>query len=370
MLPDQRREFLASRLVPLELPAHSLLFARGDHGDRFFILVDGELEIALDDGRQDRAGSGVRRRDRPAAGRPPHGLRPCGRRLPRSTRSIAETFLDAVLGHARSRSVRRGRRSRSHRHRVGCLVVRTTIWGCRGSLCDAGACDRALRGHTSCVHVRTASGRGCGVLDAGTGARALGRGARRAGRRPDRALSHAPPPRPCRGARVLRPAVRAGHDGGDPRTAPRARNRSSVGSRPTSRRRFSPSLERIPARIEFVEVWHERYDVDGLAITAAPVSHPGRTVGYRLEERGRSLAFVPDNEPGLDPDAALELATGADVLFHDAQYTEEEYADEGRVGARLAAGLRAPRAHGEPAPSRHVPPRPGPHRRAARADGA
>jgi ribonuclease BN (tRNA processing enzyme) len=86
----------------------------------------------------------------------------------------------------------------------------------------------------------------------------------------------------------------------------------------------------VPARIEFIEVWHDRYVVDGLAITAAPVSHPGRTVGYRLEEAGRTLAFVPDNEPGLDPEAALELATGADVLFHDAQYTEEEYAT--RVG--------------------------------------
>ena len=93
---------------------------------------------------------------------------------------------------------------------------------------------------------------------------------------------------------------------------------------------FPVPFERVPARIEFIEVWHERYDVDGLAITAAPVSHPGRTVGYRLEEAGRTLAFVPDNEPGLDPEAALELATGADVLFHDAQYTEEEYAT--RVG--------------------------------------
>ena len=42
------------------------------------------------------------------------------------------------------------------------------------------------------------------------------------------------------------------------------------------------------------------------------------------------MAFIPDNEPGLDPESGLELAGGAEVLFHDAQYTEEEY--KTRVG--------------------------------------
>jgi ribonuclease BN (tRNA processing enzyme) len=60
------------------------------------------------------------------------------------------------------------------------------------------------------------------------------------------------------------------------------------------------------------------------------VRHPGPTVGYRIEEDGVSLAFVPDNEPGLDRESGLELAGGADVLMHDSQFTDEEYAT--RVG--------------------------------------
>jgi ribonuclease BN (tRNA processing enzyme) len=42
------------------------------------------------------------------------------------------------------------------------------------------------------------------------------------------------------------------------------------------------------------------------------------------------VAYVPDNEPGLDGAEAIALAAGADVLLHDAQYTTEEYAR--RVG--------------------------------------
>jgi CRP-like cAMP-binding protein len=90
-------------LVPVELRANAPLFARGDHGDRFFILVDGELEIVLDEGvKVERAPAYV-------------GEIALLRDVPRtaSVRATAdsslysldrEAFLDAVLGHARSRT--------------------------------------------------------------------------------------------------------------------------------------------------------------------------------------------------------------------------------------------------------------------------
>jgi CRP-like cAMP-binding protein len=103
ILPAQRRELLASRLLPLELPAHALLFARGDHGDRFFILVEGELEIELTDGVKVEAA--------PASVGEIALLRDVPRTATVRVRTDSslfsldrETFLDAVLGHVRSRS--------------------------------------------------------------------------------------------------------------------------------------------------------------------------------------------------------------------------------------------------------------------------
>jgi hypothetical protein len=58
------------------------------------------------------------------------------------------------------------------------------------------------------------------------------------------------------------------------------------------------------------------------------------TVGYRITENGASLACLPDHEPALgvdhcpgEPDwtSGFELAAGADLLIHDAQFTAAEY---------------------------------------------
>jgi phosphoribosyl 1,2-cyclic phosphodiesterase len=59
-------------------------------------------------------------------------------------------------------------------------------------------------------------------------------------------------------------------------------------------------------------------------------------VGYRIAEGSLSMAYLPDHEPALgahrfpgesDWTSGLELATGVDLLIHDAQYSAAEYAD-------------------------------------------
>jgi phosphoribosyl 1,2-cyclic phosphodiesterase len=59
-------------------------------------------------------------------------------------------------------------------------------------------------------------------------------------------------------------------------------------------------------------------------------------VGYRIEAGDRSIAYLPDHEPALGlpngqwpaPDwiSGYDLACNSDLLVHDAQYTDEEYA--------------------------------------------
>jgi ribonuclease BN (tRNA processing enzyme) len=109
-------------------------------------------------------------------------------------------------------------------------------------------------------------------------------------------------------------------------------------------RAFSPplfpvDLGDIPATVVFHDLPAEPWEIEGIRILAQAVSHPGSTVGYRLELDGRTLAFIPDHEPvvGVELDS-LEaewisghaLAFGADVLVHDCQFSESEYPS--RVG--------------------------------------
>jgi len=66
-------------------------------------------------------------------------------------------------------------------------------------------------------------------------------------------------------------------------------------------------------------------------ITPIRLSHPDMAYGFRFAEGERAFVLLTDNEPGYAHPGALawedyvEFARGADVLFHDAQYTEEEY---------------------------------------------
>jgi ribonuclease BN (tRNA processing enzyme) len=83
----------------------------------------------------------------------------------------------------------------------------------------------------------------------------------------------------------------------------------------------------------------DRLRIGALEVRAALVCHPGPTVGFRIREGDASLVYLPDHEPALgaidfprNPEwtSGFELAAGADLLIHDAQYCDEEYAD--RVG--------------------------------------
>lgn len=102
---------------------------------------------------------------------------------------------------------------------------------------------------------------------------------------------------------------------------------------------FPVHLSDVPSRPTFHDVPEDEWRIGSARIIAQPISHSGPTVGYRIEDAGRSLAYLPDHEPALgvnlrtvEPEwiSGHELAQGADVLLHDSQYTEEEYPQ--RVG--------------------------------------
>jgi phosphoribosyl 1,2-cyclic phosphodiesterase len=209
--------------------------------------------------------------------------------------------------------------------------MKVKIWGCRGSLATPGAETVHYGGNTSCVEVTSAAGATI-VLDAGTGVRHLGidlvaRGVRHI----DLLLTHLHLDH-IEGLGFFAPLFDPGcsvHIHGPRPEGGSLRERITGYLSPPF---FPVPFDRIPATVDFEEVWKEGWALDGVAVLAAPVQHPGPTVGYRLDEGSRSLAYVPDNEPALDRDAGLGLADKVDLLLHDAQYTEAEYASRSGWG--------------------------------------
>ncbi len=98
---------------------------------------------------------------------------------------------------------------------------------------------------------------------------------------------------------------------------------------------FPVHLRDLPS-ITCHEVPRPVFEIGPFHIRTALVCHPNPTVGYRIEEQGRSVAYLPDHEPALclenggwrEPEwtSGYELAAGADLLIHDAQFTDQEYA--------------------------------------------
>lgn len=212
------------------------------------------------------------------------------------------------------------------------------IWGCRGSLASPGPETVRYGGNTSCVELRLDDD-SLVILDAGTGIRPLGialneelprtihlflthlhldhlEGLGFFGPlwRPDVDLHIWGPPSPLRSlerriARYLSPPL------------------------------FPIHLSDIPSKPTFHDVPDDDWKIGNALVRARPVSHRGPTVGYRISENGQSLAYIPDHEPALGVDlrsvepewiSGHAVAHQVDLLFHDSQYTEEEYTQ--RVG--------------------------------------
>lgn len=192
-------------------------------------------------------------------------------------------------------------------------------------------------GNTSCVEVLLDDGTVV-VLDAGTGIRALGLDlVRRGTRQIHLFLTHLHLDH-LEGLRFFAPLW-------DERVALEIWGpRSPVLSlRDRILRAFSPPLfpldfRDVPARVTFHDLPADPWRADGFSLVADLVLHPGPTVGFRLDTGSSSLAYLPDHEPALagidgrtlDWISAGALARDADVVLHDAQYFEEEYA--ARIG--------------------------------------
>ncbi len=212
--------------------------------------------------------------------------------------------------------------------------MKIRIWGCRGSLASPGPSTVRYGGNTSSVEVRLDDGTLI-ILDAGTGIRDLGRhiAANEPVKRINLFLSHLHLDH-VEGigffSALWNPDMEL-HVWGPPSPLRSLQDRIATLMSPPL---FPVHLADVPCRPIYHDVPEDEMQIGGARIIAQPVAHRGSTVAYRIEEKGRSFAYIPDHEPALGVDlekvepewvSGFSVAHGADVLFHDSQYTEEEY---------------------------------------------
>jgi phosphoribosyl 1,2-cyclic phosphodiesterase len=206
--------------------------------------------------------------------------------------------------------------------------MKIRIWGSRGSLASAGPYTIRYGGNTACVEVVGDDG-SVVILDAGSGIRRLAERLNSISR-VDVFLTHLHMDH-IQGLGFFGPLFR---DDIDVRIWGPA---ASEGLPSRLARYLSPPLFPVRVRdlrsVSFRIAPGRPIRVGDLSVVAQPVVHPGPTVGYRITEGDRAMAYIPDHEPALGarrfPIAArwtsgAALASGVDVLVHDAQYTPEE----------------------------------------------
>ncbi|GAC1436520.1 MAG: MBL fold metallo-hydrolase [Solirubrobacteraceae bacterium] len=207
-----------------------------------------------------------------------------------------------------------------------------TVCGARGSVPSPGAEMLRYGGNTSCLRLALSDGTQL-ILDAGTGIRHLPAQLGRDGDEIHILLTH----------------LHLDHIQGLLFFSPLFESRSRVtiwgpaapGVSLKSRiaRYLSAPLtpvdvRELPCQLDFRNCPVSEWRIGSAQIRAEAVTHRGPTLGFRIEDNGASLCYLPDHEPALiGPIDELDtqwlsgysLAHKADLLVHDCQYTDEEY---------------------------------------------
>lgn len=204
------------------------------------------------------------------------------------------------------------------------------FYGVRGSTPCCSADSHRYGGNTSCV-VLTDAGREPLVLDLGTGLRFYGQACENGQFEGTALVSHLHWDH-VQGLPFFGPGLA----GGSKMTVyapasedyPTARAAFDAFMNPPF---FPVGLDALAGEFDIRDAPVGAFESGGWTVRCGEVPHVGRTLGFRVSNGEYSLAYIPDHQqPGpnatdIDP-SVRELCADVDVLIHDAQFDDEEFA--------------------------------------------
>jgi phosphoribosyl 1,2-cyclic phosphodiesterase len=203
--------------------------------------------------------------------------------------------------------------------------IRLKLWGVRGSLPSPGPSTKVFGGNTSCLEVR------CGddifIFDAGSGIRELGM-----------ELMKSMPVR----ARMFFTHYHWDHVLGFPFFIPAYVPGNEFHIYGESKRRRSPrqilagqmsfpyfpvSLDAMRAKLTFHTLRpSSQLKFGEVTVKTHRLNHPFDAMGYRVEYRGSSVAYISDYEHFSHTDEPLvEFVRGVDAMIYDSAFSDAEY---------------------------------------------
>jgi ribonuclease BN (tRNA processing enzyme) len=205
-----------------------------------------------------------------------------------------------------------------------------TCWGARGSIPVCGSEYLKHGGATTCLEIRTKNDEII-IVDAGSGIRGLGHKLLRENRRQyNLILTHSHWDH-ILGFPFFRPIFVAGTTIDLYGCSFAQASIKRIVARTMDPPHFPIKFEEIRAEIACHGACRESFEIDAVQVTPVFLSHPNGGIGLKFVEDGKSFVFLTDNEltyrhpGGLDYEDYVAFSAGADLLFHDAEFTDQEY---------------------------------------------
>lgn len=203
-------------------------------------------------------------------------------------------------------------------------------WGARGSIPVSGKEFLKYGGNTTCIEVRTKNDKVI-IIDAGSGIRNLGSSLIKEGKEEVNIIFTHYHWDHLLGFPFFKPLYFKGHSINI--YGPTFCEKSALEMlKPTMAHPYFPvKFEDTFADIESNKISDAPFIIDSVTIESVMLSHPNSGLGYKFTEDGKSFVFLTDNElsykheGGLDFGDYVAFAEGADLLIHDAEYTEADY---------------------------------------------